>query len=145
MPSTITYANRHGREISDTAADYPDDDDDDDDESYQDSQQSDEDLEEDSESDDESSSSSSSSSDDDDSNDGDEPEIRIPDNNDADVCRQNLRRNHAPAQQAAIVPAPVINQPQPVIQPPENPGVEAMRGANPGVDAGGGGTHRSGW
>jgi hypothetical protein len=47
MPSLITYAYRHGREIGDMVADYPEDNqEDDDDEKYEDSNQSDEELDE---------------------------------------------------------------------------------------------------
>jgi hypothetical protein len=77
MPSTMTYANRHRREIGDTSADYPDNNDDNDDETYQDSGESDDEEEP---SDSEPSSSSSSDDDSDDDSDGDkEPTINVKD------------------------------------------------------------------
>jgi hypothetical protein len=69
MPSTLTYANRLGREIGDTAATYPSDEDtDSDDDTYEDSQQSDSDEDSDSEDDDDD---DDDDSDDDDDNDDD--------------------------------------------------------------------------
>jgi hypothetical protein len=135
MPSTITYANRHGHEIADTIADYDDDDDD----SYQDDE-SDEDLDADSESDSELSSSSSSSSDSDEGNDdGDEPEIQIRDHNAVVAPHRTQHSGQNPTQ---LLATPAINQPHTLIQPPEtnqptqNQGVEDVEeDQNPGVDA----------
>jgi hypothetical protein len=72
MPSTLTYANRHGYEIGDRVDEHPSDDEsDDEDSSYQDSQQSDDELDD---FDDNSSNSDESESnfDDDDGDDDDE-------------------------------------------------------------------------
>jgi hypothetical protein len=65
MPSLITYVNRHGCEIGNTVADYPEDNqEDDDDETYKNSDQSDDELDEYDESSTDDSSSSDSSDDD---------------------------------------------------------------------------------
>jgi hypothetical protein len=106
----ITYANRQGREIGDTAEEYPgDDDEDDDDESYEDSEQSDDESDAEHNSSDDSSSSShsdsdssSSSNEDDDQGSVEEPEIQI--------CDESEGPHHEAATQPNVqVLAPLIN------------------------------------
>jgi hypothetical protein len=107
MPSTMTYANRHRREIGDTSADYPDNNDNNDDETYQDSGESDDEEEP---SDSEPSSSSSSDDDSDDDSDGDkEPTINVKDTDGRDnTLDPQRRRIHQPE---PVILAPAINRP----------------------------------
>jgi hypothetical protein len=88
MPSTLTYANRHGDEIGDTIADYSDEHTDSDDETYQD-----EDAESDDDDDDNDDDNNSQSTDSDQGGDEESSDSEDEDDDDDDDQGRNHRRN----------------------------------------------------
>jgi hypothetical protein len=128
MPSTLTYANRHGREIGDTVEDYAgDDDSDSDDETYDNSEQSDDDND-----DDDDDSKDDSDSDDDDSSDEEE------DDDDGDEAAQIKDAELQSAPRTAPTQLqqqdPVIFAGQAPMQPAQGVQNQGVEGNNQGVD-----------